>query len=98
MLFLWVILVKCMASWKDCRIPLDLFIYVVLYSAIPFSHWTWLQGGFGKAIVQAKMKQTIMPFVAGGIGLVFYLSRFPEKLLYKGTVDILGASHQVQLV
>ena len=42
------------------------------------------------------MKQTIMPFVAGGIGLVFYLSRFPEKLLYKGTVDILGASHQVQ--
>lgn len=94
LLFAWVVLYKCMSSWHSCKIPLDIFIYVVLYSAIPFAHWTWLQGGLESGIVIAKMKQTIMPFVSGGIGLLFYLTRFPEKL-FTGSVDILGASHQV---
>ena len=96
LLFAWVVLYKCMSCWHSCKIPLDIFIYVVLYSAIPFAHWTWLQGGLESGIVIAKMKQTIMPFVSGGIGLLFYLTRFPEKL-FTGSVDILGASHQVCL-
>jgi len=94
-LFTWVVFFKCLAPGKDCRIPLDLFIYVILYSAIPFAHWIWLQeGGLGSWIVQAKMKQAILPFVNGGIGLIFYLTRFPEKM-FKGSVDLVGASHQV---
>ena len=94
-IFTWVMFFKCLAPGKDYRIPLDLFIYVILYSAIPFAHWIWLQeGGLGSWIVQAKMKQAILPFVNGGIGLIFYLTRFPEKM-FKGSVDLVGASHQV---
>ena len=94
-IFTWVVFFKCLAPGKDYRIPLDLFIYVILYSAIPFAHWIWLQeGGLGSWIVQAKMKQAILPFVNGGIGLIFYLTRFPEKM-FKGSVDLVGASHQV---
>ena len=93
-LFTWVVFFKCLAPGKGCTIPLDLFIYVILYSAIPFAHWICLQGGLGSWIVQAKIKQAILPFVSGGIGLIFYLSKFPERIC-KGSVDFLGASHQV---
>ena len=93
-LFTWVILVKCIANSDNCRIPLDIFIYVALYSALPIAHWVWLQGGFFQPVVLDKLKQIIIPFLAGGIGLLFYVSRFPEKQ-FKGSVDILGASHQV---
>ena len=93
-LFIWVVSVKINRN-GDCRIPLDIFIYVTLYSAIPIAHWTWLQGGITSPIVLEKLKQIILPFIAGGTGLVFYISRFPEKLFKSGTVDIWGASHQV---
>jgi len=92
-LFIWVVSVKINRN-GDCRIPLDIFIYVTLYSAIPIAHWTWLQGGMTSPVVLEKLKQIVLPFVAGGTGLGFYLSRFPEKLFKSGTVDIWGASHQ----
>ena len=95
-LFIWVVSVKINRN-GDCRIPLDIFIYVTLYSAIPIAHWTWLQGGMTSPVVLEKLKQIVLPFVAGGTGLGFYLSRFPEKLFKSGTVDIWGASHQVSL-
>ena len=46
-LFIWVILFKCIGTKKksaNCEIPLDIFIYVATYSAIPIAHWAWLQG------------------------------------------------------
>ena len=46
-------------------------------------------------IVMAKLKQIIVPFIAGAIGLFFYITRFPEKVFKAGSVDIVGASHQV---
>ena len=95
-LFIWVVLVKIVSNAKDCRISLDIFIYVTLYSAIPIAHWTWLQGGLGSPVVLSKLKQIILPFIAGGMGLMFYITRFPEKLFRSGTVDIWGASHQVR--
>ena len=95
-LFIWVISFRCINSKSsECRIPLDIFIFVALYSAIPIAHWTWLQGGIMEPIVMAKLKQIIIPFIAGAIGLFFYITRFPEKLFKAGSVDIVGASHQV---
>ena len=44
---------------------------------------------------QEKLCQIFLPFVIGGVGLVFYISRFPEKIFKAGSVDILGSSHQV---
>ena len=46
-LFIWVILFKCIGTKKksgNCEIPLDIFIYVATYSAVPIAHWAWLQG------------------------------------------------------
>ena len=46
-LFIWVILFKCIGTKKksaSCEIPLDIFIYVATYSAVPIAHWAWLQG------------------------------------------------------
>lgn len=97
---IFLVVVICLASANsahECshRIPLTLFVYVTLYSAIPIAHWVWLQGGMAEPIVLEKLKQIILPFIAGGVGLVFYITRFPEKLFKAGSVDILGASHQV---
>ena len=94
---LFAVLVRCIAvsSKNSGQIPLDIFIYVSLYSAIPIAHWIWLQGGLSQPIVLAKIKQIIIPFIAGGVGLVFYITHFPEKLFKAGSVDILGASHQI---
>ena len=80
---------------QDCRIPLAIFISVALYSVIPIAHWSWLQGGLHMPVVQDKLKQIVIPFIAGGVGLIFYVTRFPEKLFKAGSVDIFGASHQV---
>ena len=35
------------------------------------------------------------PYGLGGLGLVFYLTRFPECCLPEGRVDLYGASHQI---
>ena len=93
-LFSWVIFEKCR---KRARIPLDIFISVALYSAIPIAHWAWLQGGLMQPVVLAKLRTILSPFIAGGVGLIFYVSRFPEKLFKAGSVDIWGASHQVSI-
>lgn len=95
LLFIWVIFVKILGCVKDAKIPLDMFILVALYSTIPITHWIWLQGGMFNGIVQAKLQQILIPFVAGAVGLVFYVTRFPEKQFQAGSVDLLGASHQV---
>ena len=36
-------------------------------------------------------------YVIAAIGLVFYVSRFPEKFCKEGRADIIGASHQVRV-
>lgn len=94
-LFIWVVFVKLVETSITCRIPLDIFIYLAAYAAIPMSHWIWLQGGPGTDLAQDKLRQIIWPFVAGGVGLGFYVSRVPEKMLRAKSVDIVGASHQV---
>ncbi len=45
---------------------------------------------------QEKLCQIVLPFLIGGVGLIFYITRFPEKMFRAGSVDILGSSHQVK--
>lgn len=97
-LFIWVILFKCISTKKkssNCEIPLDIFIYVATYSAVPIAHWAWLQGGIMQPVVLAKLQQIIIPFIAGTIGLFFYVTHFPERIFKAGSVDIVGSSHQI---
>ena len=45
---------------------------------------------------QLRIKSMVIPFMIGGVGLCFYVSRFPENLLqFNGCFDLFGASHQV---
>jgi len=39
----------------------------------------------------------VVVYVIASIGLLFYVSRFPERLFRTGVVDIWGASHQVSV-
>jgi predicted membrane channel-forming protein YqfA (hemolysin III family) len=36
-----------------------------------------------------------VPYLLGGAGLFFYLTRYPERLVRRGRVDLCGASHQL---
>jgi predicted membrane channel-forming protein YqfA (hemolysin III family) len=36
-----------------------------------------------------------VPYLLGAAGLFFYLSRYPERLVPRGRVDLCGASHQI---
>ena len=42
-----------------------------------------------------KLVWLLATLVAVAVGLVFYVSRFPERVFRTGSVDIWGASHQV---
>jgi len=76
-------------------IPLSLFLALSLYVAIPFGHWVWMNGGFNNTTVLLRLKSMVIPFMIGGVGLCFYVSRFPEKVCKSGSFDLFGASHQV---
>ena len=36
----------------------------------------------------------VFPYLVAGLGVLFYISHFPERLI-PGQVDIYGASHQI---
>jgi len=77
-------------------VPLWMFLTLSLYVAIPFSHWVYMNGGLNNPLVLLRIKSMVIPFMIGGVGLCFYVSRFPENLLqFNGCFDLFGASHQV---
>jgi len=87
-----------MKRGKDGGVPLWMFIALSLYAVIPFSHWMWLNGGLDNPVVLLRLKSMVIPFLIGGVGLCFYVSRFPENFLHPektGYFDLFGASHQV---
>lgn len=57
-------------------------------------------GNFSECVLsplQGKLHAIAVPYVAAAVGLTFYVSRYPERCCKAGSVDILGASHQVHI-
>jgi predicted membrane channel-forming protein YqfA (hemolysin III family) len=77
------------------RMKLHLFVYLFIYPVVFISHWVWIQGGMDDPMVWRKLSYVSVPYASFVIGLIFYLSRFPEIACKCGSVDFLGASHQV---
>jgi len=76
----------------------DILIFLALgiYALIPFIHWLSLHDNFGGNIITREMVFWLLfPYIVGSLGVLFYVSRVPERLAPTGCCDILGASHQI---
>ncbi|XP_003745921.2 progestin and adipoQ receptor family member 3 [Galendromus occidentalis] len=65
----------------------------VLFAMVPTAHWVMLNG-LESPIIQFLLHRVVMVFVHAGVALVIFARRFPE-CLYPGTMDCIGASHQI---
>jgi len=85
-------------SRGDAKVPLSLFYALALYVIAPFAHWVHLSHRAQQYYVTTSMVLWMWsPYLVASIGLGFYLSRWPEKLVggcWTGCVDIYGHSHQ----
>jgi len=78
------------------KVSLPMFFTVALYSAAPFGHWIHLSPSIENSNVDFTMiSWMFLPFLLGGVGVVFYVSHFPETVVPCGRVDLCGASHQI---
>jgi len=83
----------------DAKVPLSLFYALALYVIAPFAHWVHLSHGAHQYYVTTSMVLWMWsPYLVASVGLGFYLSRWPERLVggcWTGCVDIYGHSHQI---
>ena len=47
------------------------------------------------SLIFQKIFWILVPYGLGGLGLFFYISRIPERIVPPGQVDLCGASHQL---
>ena len=94
-LFCAVVLLKIAPGKKTAMLELALFLGLGLYVLVPLGHWAAMRGGVGDAAVAGKLTDLLVTYGLAAVGLVFYVTRFPEKVYNRGAVDIVGASHQV---
>jgi len=96
LLFSSVLWLKYNPRSDSPKVSLPMFFTVALYSAAPFGHWIHLSPSIENSNVDFTMiSWMLLPFLLGGVGLVFYVSHFPETVVPCGRVDLCGASHQV---
>ncbi|KAK3090514.1 hypothetical protein FSP39_012414 [Pinctada imbricata] len=78
-------------GWFKYRI--FIYMFLVGYGVIPTIHWISLNGGFSSAIVQLFVPKVATMYIFGMVALVFYVTKFPERVL-PGSFDFIGSSHQ----
>lgn len=78
------------------QVSLPLFMALALYSVAPFAHWVSLSN----LIVNSNVTNTmvlwmVFPYIVAGVGVLFYVTHFPEITCCSGTFDLYGSSHQI---
>jgi len=78
------------------KVGLPLFLGLSSYAVAPFSHWILLSPILQQNhVTNAMVAWMFFPYMIGAVGVIFYVSRFPEKMVPSGCVDLCGASHQI---
>jgi len=77
---------------REGSAPTIIFIGIALYAVTPLTHSAIVSKS---SISIAHIAWLLLPYLQGGLGVLVYLLRFPEKLLPPGTVDLWGSSHQL---
>jgi len=95
-LFSSVLWLKYKPRTNSSKVSLPMFFTVALYSIAPFGHWVLLSSSLENNNVDSTMiSWMFLPFLLGGVGVIFYVSHFPESVVPCGRVDLCGASHQI---
>jgi len=96
LLFGSVLYLKYSPASSNTKVSLPLFFSVAIYSVAPFTHWIHLSQEIENSNVDSTMIcWMFLPFILGAIGVLFYISHFPEVAVPCGCVDFYGASHQI---
>ncbi|XP_065196745.1 progestin and adipoQ receptor family member 3-like isoform X1 [Sycon ciliatum] len=70
------------------------FALVIFISILPLSHWILLNDGFSHPDVQLFVQDVVIQWLILGAGVTVFAFKIPEKL-WPGSVDYIGASHQL---
>ncbi|XP_023344521.1 progestin and adipoQ receptor family member 3 [Eurytemora carolleeae] len=77
-------------------VELYLFLALSMYAVAPLAHWLSISPTLVHNNTTAqKIFWILVPYGLGGLGLFFYISRIPERIVPPGQVDLCGASHQL---
>merc|ERR1711936_294437 len=88
--------IKYRARSSPTKVPLALFLMLALYAVAPFGHLIHLSTLVQQTnVTKLMILWMFFPYVVGAVGVLFYISHFPESLVPPGNVDICGASHQI---
>jgi len=78
------------------KVSLPLFLFMALYSVAPFAHWVSLSHlQTNTNVTDTMLWWMVFPYLVAGVGVIFYVSHFPEVSCCSGKFDIYGASHQI---
>lgn len=80
--------------YKTQNIHVTLFLCISLGGLLPGLHWFYLHGGWSNEFVQHFFPKLFVLYGILAIGVIAYLTKFPERL-FPGHFDILLASHQI---
>jgi len=81
---------------QKARVSLPLFLCLALYSVAPFAHWVSLSHMvLNTNITNTMLWWMLFPYIVAGVGVLFYVTHFPEIKVPTGVFDIFGHSHQI---
>jgi adiponectin receptor len=69
------------------------FAALATYGFVPMIHWVQLQGGLFSPVSVAFLPKFLCMYLCAGIGLTFYLTRWPERSISNRFVSLCGHSH-----
>ena len=105
LLFTSVVVLNFGKSGRDSS-PILPFIGIAVYAVAPLAHWASVSE---RTVDATTFAWLLLPYLQvtclhlattficakGGLGVLVYLLRLPEKLLPPGSVDLWGSSHQL---
>jgi len=95
-LFGSVLWMKYRPKSSSSKVSLPMFMTMALYSVAPFGHWIQLSHSILNTNVDPTMiSWMFFPYLVGAVGVLFYISHFPEVVVPTGQVDLCGSSHQI---
>ena len=82
--------VRALVTGLVSRVTSLVFLFLAIHSLVIMAHWIHL----AQHMAHSDVLWMCIPYILGGVGVFFYLSRIPESICCS-EFDICGASHQI---